>query len=165
MVTWPSFIASSNADCVLGVVRLISSASRKLVKTGPCLNSNAPLVGVVDGDAEHVARQHVAGELEPVEIAVDGAGQRLRERGFADAGDVFDEQVAAREQADHRRAHDVRLAADHVAEGGFQAREPFGDGVRRHYGRGRLRIPLGHYDHHTTAGNLVPLWRWRGDVF
>ena len=40
MVTWPSFMASSRADCVFGVVRLISSASRTLAKTGPRLNSN-----------------------------------------------------------------------------------------------------------------------------
>ena len=41
MVTWPSFMASSSADWVLGVVRLISSASRKLLKIGPGLNSKA----------------------------------------------------------------------------------------------------------------------------
>src|SRR5450755_1814823 len=32
MVTWPSFMASSRADCGFGVVRLISSASRTLAK-------------------------------------------------------------------------------------------------------------------------------------
>ena len=36
-----SFIASSSADCVFGVVRLISSASRKFVKIGPGLNRTA----------------------------------------------------------------------------------------------------------------------------
>ena len=41
VVTWRSLIASSRADCVLGVARLISSAKRKFVKTGPCLNSKA----------------------------------------------------------------------------------------------------------------------------
>ena len=41
IVTWLSFIASSSADCVFGVVRLISSASRKLLKIGPGLNSKA----------------------------------------------------------------------------------------------------------------------------
>ena len=44
IVTWRSFIASSKADWVLGVVRLISSASKKLVKMGPGLNSNASRV-------------------------------------------------------------------------------------------------------------------------
>src|SRR5688572_3315848 len=34
-VTWPSAIASSSADCVRGLARLISSASRMLQNTGP----------------------------------------------------------------------------------------------------------------------------------
>ncbi|OUD80733.1 hypothetical protein BC477_19790 [Clavibacter michiganensis subsp. michiganensis] len=41
-VTCRSSIASSSADCVLGGVRLISSASRMLVNTGPRRNENAP---------------------------------------------------------------------------------------------------------------------------
>ncbi len=40
--TVDSFIASSRADCVRGVVRLISSASTMLWKIGPCLKSNVP---------------------------------------------------------------------------------------------------------------------------
>ena len=40
--TWRSFIASSSALWVLGVERLISSASTMWWKTGPFLNSNAP---------------------------------------------------------------------------------------------------------------------------
>ena len=43
-------------------------------------------VGVVDGYAQHVARQHVAGELQPVETAIHGARQRLRQGGFAYPG-------------------------------------------------------------------------------
>ena len=39
MVTRCSCIASSSADCVLGGVRLISSASSTLVKTGPGENT------------------------------------------------------------------------------------------------------------------------------
>jgi len=42
-VTCPSAIASRSADCVLGVVRLISSARTMLAKMGPCLNSNERL--------------------------------------------------------------------------------------------------------------------------
>src|SRR5216683_1220343 len=43
--TCASFIASSRADWVLGVVRLISSASTMLVKSGPGLNTNSPVFG------------------------------------------------------------------------------------------------------------------------
>ena len=135
MVTWLSFMASSRADWVFGVVRLISSASRKLVKTGPGLNSNFG-VGVVDGDAEHVAGQHVAGELEAVEAAVDGAREGLGEGGFADAGDIFDEQVSARQQADQGEAHDFGLAANRRAEGGLQFRELLEDIGRKPNRRG-----------------------------
>ena len=39
--TWPSLIASSSADCVRGVVRLISSASTTLAKIGPGLELEA----------------------------------------------------------------------------------------------------------------------------
>ncbi len=41
-VTCPSAMHSSRLDCVLGVARLISSASRTFVKTGPSLNVKAP---------------------------------------------------------------------------------------------------------------------------
>ena len=40
--TWPSSIASSSADWVLGGVRLISSASSRLVKIGPSRKLSSP---------------------------------------------------------------------------------------------------------------------------
>jgi len=43
METWPSLIASRRADCVLGLVRLISSARTMLAKMGPCWNRISPL--------------------------------------------------------------------------------------------------------------------------
>ena len=36
LVTVRSCMASSSADCVFGVARLISSASTRLAKIGPC---------------------------------------------------------------------------------------------------------------------------------
>jgi hypothetical protein len=41
-VTCRSSIASSSEACVFGGVRLISSASRRLVKTGPGRKTNSP---------------------------------------------------------------------------------------------------------------------------
>jgi len=38
--------------------------------------------------------------------------ERLRESGLADAGNVFDEQMAAREQSDERELDGVFLAVD-----------------------------------------------------
>ena len=40
MVTWRSAMASSRADWVLGVARLISSASSSWVNTGPSRNTS-----------------------------------------------------------------------------------------------------------------------------
>src|SRR3954453_19545420 len=42
--TWPSSIASSSAACVLGGVRLTSSASNRFVNTGPWRKENEPPV-------------------------------------------------------------------------------------------------------------------------
>ena len=44
------------------------------------------------------------------------AASALRQRGLADAGHVLDEQVAAREQRDHREPDRLGLAADHAAD-------------------------------------------------
>ena len=77
-------------------------------------------VGVVDGDAEDVAGQHVAGELQAMEAAGDGAGEGLGEGGLADAGDVLDEEMAARQEADEREAHDFGLAVNRRADGRLQ---------------------------------------------
>ena len=63
-VTCASFIASSRADCVRGVVRLISSARTTLAKIGPGRNSNSRVSRIVDADAEHVAGQQVRSELD-----------------------------------------------------------------------------------------------------
>ena len=122
MVTCSSFMASSSADCVFGVARLISSASRKLVKIGPLLELELLGVGVVNGHADHVAGQHVGGELQPVKVRIDAARQRLRERGLADAGNVFDQQMPARQQAGQRQPQDFGLAANGLTQRGFDFR-------------------------------------------
>jgi hypothetical protein len=45
IVTWRSCITSRSADCTFAGARLISSASRKLQKTGPSSVSNEPWSG------------------------------------------------------------------------------------------------------------------------
>ena len=123
MVTCRSFIASSSADCVLGVARLISSASRKLREHRTGLEFELLRVRVVNGDAQHVAGQHVGGELQAVEAGIDAARQRLRQSGLADARHVFDQQVPARQQAGERKAQHFRLAADRFAQRRFNFRQ------------------------------------------
>ena len=51
---------------------------------------------------EHVAGQQIRSELDALKGAVKRLRQRLRQRGFADAGHVFDQQVAARQQRNQR---------------------------------------------------------------
>jgi hypothetical protein len=48
---------------------------------------------------EHIRRQQVAGELNALKRQAEGLRQAVRQGGFADAGDVLDEQMAARQQA------------------------------------------------------------------
>ena len=55
---------------------------------------------IEDGDAEHIARQEIACELDATEVPSHGPRERAREGGLADAGNVLDQQVAAREQRD-----------------------------------------------------------------
>ena len=102
-------------------------------------------VRVVDGDAEHVARQHVAGELQAVKAAVYGARQRLREGGLAHAGHVFDEKMTAGQQADEGQPHHFGLAPNRRAKRRLE-RCQFRkcDGRVECYRRGFHDFPLGH---------------------
>ena len=89
-------------------------------------------VRVINGDAQHVTGQHVAGELQAVKPALHRARQRVRERGLSDAGNVFDQQVPARQQAHQRQPHHIRLAANRSVERHLQFVE-FGKRLRRGY--------------------------------
>ena len=56
-------------------------------------------------------------------MQAEGARQHVRERGLADARDVLDQQVAAREQAGERHADLSFLAEDDLAGGLDDARD------------------------------------------
>ena len=73
----------------------------------------ALLAALVDGDAGQVAGHQVGGELHAGKLQPEGAGQRVRQRGLADAGNVLDQQVPAGQQACHAVLHLVRFAHDH----------------------------------------------------
>src|SRR5208282_1734569 len=66
--------------------------------------------GIVDADADHVARQHVRSELDALERAVERPREGLREGRLADSGYVFDQQMAARKKRGERELDDVFLA-------------------------------------------------------
>ena len=84
---------------------------------GPWRRTNSPLPLVVDADAEDVARQEVARELDAPQLAADGLGEGARERGLADAGHVLDEQVPAREERHERELDGVLLALEGALDG------------------------------------------------
>ncbi len=100
---------------------------------------------VVNRDTQHIAGQHVAGELKPVKTAIHRARQRLRQCGFSNARHVFDEKVPSRQQADERKPHGFGLAADGRSERRLE-RSQFrkGDGRSECDRRGLHDFPLGH---------------------
>jgi len=105
MVTCPSFIASSRADCVLGVVRLISSANRTLAKTGPRFEFEFLLDGRVDRDAQNVRGQHVTGELDALKEQ-SMARRELDRASSCRLRDAFDQQVAFGKDGNQGEADD-----------------------------------------------------------
>src|SRR5205085_5507895 len=77
---------------------------KKIREDGTLLEFEFLRVRVIDRHADDVAGQHVGGELQTMKIRADAAGECLRESGFADAWNVFDKEVAAREQTGEREA-------------------------------------------------------------
>ena len=109
-----SCIASSSADCVLGVARLISSASSRLAKTGPGWNRNCALAVLLDEDvgADDVGRHQVRRELDAVERAVDDVRDGSHEHRLAQARHALEQRVAVGDEADQRLPDEVVLADD-----------------------------------------------------
>ena len=71
---------------------------------------------VIDGDAEHVGRQQVAGELHALKRQAQSLGDRMREGGLAHPRNVFDQQMPARQQAGQTQADLQILAQDHAID-------------------------------------------------
>ena len=66
--------------------------------------------------AEHVCRQQVARELNARVLEAEHSREGLRERGLADARNVLDQEVPAREQARERELQRLILADDDLRE-------------------------------------------------
>ena len=144
-----------------GAVDLVGQ--QKIAEDGSGLELEGFRVGVIDGDAEDVAGQHIAGELQPVEAARNRARQRLRQRGLADAGHIFDEQMAARQQADHGEPHHFRFAANGPRRGPSPTRPAWRGFRARIQPAGRPLIPAGTLQvHHTKDRRASAFERGRG---
>ncbi len=81
-----------------------------LEENGARVEFEARRFAVIHGHTYDVGGQHVAGELDAVEIQPQQARQHLGQRGLAHAGQIFDEQVAARQQAGEGEADLVLFA-------------------------------------------------------
>ena len=67
---------------------------------------------VVDGYPDHVTRQHVTGELQPMKAAGHRVRQRLGQCSLTNSRHIFNQQVPPREQTHQRKPDHFGLAAN-----------------------------------------------------
>ena len=85
-----------------------------------------------------------------------GFGERLRERGFAHAGDVFDQQVAARQQGNQGQLDHIFLAENGAPNRALQLRDDLRGG-RRHWLKTRtLPVTNRCWDARAVGANATP---------
>jgi hypothetical protein len=112
-------MVSSIADCVLGVARLISSARQICVKIGPRWNSKKRGGRRAFHDhvgAQDVGRHQVGRELDAGEIRGQRFRQRADQQRLAQAGNAFEQAMAADEQAGQHAVDDLVMPDDHAAD-------------------------------------------------
>ena len=147
--TWPSSIASSSADCVLGGVRLISSASSRLVKTGPSRNDELAAAAVDHHRAGDVAGHQVRRELHPTGLHRQGGRQAAHEQRLGDARHALHEHMAAAQERDQQAGHGGVLADHGLGHLGTHGAQALADVVVVGAGRwwsswvGHLSVELG----------------------
>ena len=104
------------AACVLGGVRLISSARIMLANSGPGRNlyARSPVCRFFLNDfgAGDVAGHQVGRELNALERQVQRLGQRADEQRLGQAGHAFEQRVAAGEDGDQHLLDHFVLADD-----------------------------------------------------
>ncbi len=95
-----------------------------LRKDGAGKEAESAFFTVKNGEANDVGREHVAGKLNARELQAEQARQCVRQCGFANARQVFDEQVAVRQQAGQRKPDLFVFAENDFVGGG----NDFGNG-------------------------------------
>jgi hypothetical protein len=73
-------------------------------------------LALVDADPDNVRWQEVAGELDALEFEIERGGQCVRQGGLAYAGYVFEEKVAAGDQAGEGQLDLAWLAEQHAVD-------------------------------------------------
>ena len=116
IVTWRSCITSSSALCTLAGARLISSASSRLVKTGPSDVVNSPVFWLKMRVPTRSAGTRSGVNWMRLNSPPIDVGERLDGHRLGEAGHAFDEQVAARQQRDDQPLEQVVLADDDLLD-------------------------------------------------
>src|SRR5262249_478129 len=102
-----------------GALRLGSRAihfvnQHHLRKERPLMKNEALLLAIENRIAQNISRQQVAGKLNPLKSGADRSGQSLRQCRLTNSGNVFDQQMTAREQARHCEFHRLDLANNNL---------------------------------------------------
>ena len=103
----------------MGGVRLISSASRMLVKIGPSTKRKLPppcFVFFQHVGAGDVRRHQVGRELDALEADVENPGQRADHQRFGQARHAFQQAMAAGENRGEQLLDHVALADDDLLQ-------------------------------------------------
>ena len=112
-VTCCSAIASSSADCVFGIARLISSTSTTFAKIGPGAELELARLLVEDREPGDVRGLEVGRALDARrDRALDRARDRPREHRLAGPGHVLEQDVPAAGQRSEDEPDLLRLAVD-----------------------------------------------------
>jgi hypothetical protein len=87
-------------------------------------------IGLVDADADYITWQKVGSELHTLKAAVKRFGEGLGKRGFAHAGYVFNEQVAAGQKRDQGELNGFFFAVNGTGDRALKLRNDLRGGGR-----------------------------------
>ena len=122
------------------------------------LGVEARIVRAIDPRADEVGRDEVRRELDPVERAAEHLRGRLHRQRLREARYAFDQQVAARQQADEHALEHLILAGDHppdLEQGLLELLHRLGGG--RRFVTARHVLSFGRYGSDPWDGNAGTL--------
>ena len=105
---------SSSAACVRGGIRLISSASRNCVNTGPLCKRKLIRLRRKNRRAQNVRGHHVRRSLHPAKHQRKKSRQRLHRKRLRHARHAFHQRMAAAQQRQQRLLDQLLLPRNHA---------------------------------------------------
>src|SRR5438477_5159504 len=88
------------------------------------MKDKALLVPIKNGITENIGRKQIARELDTLKAEGERASQCLRESRFANAGNILDEQMTAREKTRDGELHSLGFADNDFANLSCECVEP-----------------------------------------